>query len=209
MIEYTDFKGGSSRHSIFDTDRMTKMLAADAGRAPALLGILTNVLANGSTPISEARKAFLRKQPAQAAHVIHNLKGCISNLGGQRVFQVANILEPKLEAGVDENEVNQLLDQLDYELSAYLKAARTWLNGNYAPHQQVTPASHSQLQLLKQYLLDCNFLACDVFEALRPTLKNMLPTEEYLALNKAMDAMNFTQAIAHLACVIEPTKPSF
>lgn len=198
MIEHSERKGGGSRHPVFDAGRFARLLQADSGRASATLSILANVIANGCTPVSEARSAFHRKQPAQAAHVIHNLKGCIANLGGMRVFEIACLLEPKLEAGVDQAEAHLLLEKLEREMTAYLAAARGWLSEGNQWLVQHTNVEQQQLQQLKQYLLDSNILACDLFDELRPVLQMRLSVKDYQSLAKAIDNMNFSQAMAHL-----------
>lgn len=204
MIEHTDSKGGSLCHPVFDPLRLTKMLDADVRRASSVISILNNVISNGTTPINEARNAFKRKQPAQAAHVVHNLKGCVLNLGGMRVFEVACVLEPKLEAGVDSDEANKLLDQLEYELNAYLAEIKLWITQNYSAFREPIKTENAQLELLKQYLLDCNILACDIFDELRPALQQHLTARDYSALSKAMEAMNFAQAMVHLTTSYKP-----
>lgn len=200
MIDNTAHKGGSLCHPVFDAERFVRLLATDKHRATALISILANVISNGQTPISEARSAFARRQPAQAAHVIHNLKGCIANLGGMRVYEVACELEPKLEAGVDIEDAEYLLNQLEDELKVYLETAQKWIADISFKNRQTSVMQEEQLQLLKTYLLDSNILACELFESLRPNLRAQLNTRDYDGLLKAMDNMNFAQAMVHLAC---------
>ncbi len=202
MIEHADSKGGSLCHPAFDATHLAKLLKADSYRAHALLSILADVVANGTTPVQEARSAYLRKQPAQAAHVIHNLKGCAANLGGVRVFNLACVLEPKLEARVDREDVELLLTQLEEELRTFLAEARRWMNAREA---KINPRSDHSEQLLrfKEYLLDSNILACDIFESLRPVLSQTMGHEDFEALARAMDTLNFAKAVVHLSQVTE------
>jgi len=199
MNDYTNTRGGSVCHSVFDSERLTNLLQADATRATAIVGILTNVIASGCSPVKEARSALQRKQPSQAAHVIHNLKGCIANLGGAKVFTVASALETKLEAGLEKQEAESLLCELQDELSAYLTEAQEWLHTASIPMIGPSgPLNRSHLYQLKHYLLDNNILACDAFDELREPLQNHLSTRDFNGLSKAMESLNFAKAVAHL-----------
>ncbi len=199
MTELTRTRGGGNRHPVFDSERFVQMKHSNVSRAKALQSILANVIAKGTTPITQARMAWERKQPAQAAHVIHNLKGCVANLGGMRVYELAKLAEIRLEISADPSEVLQLLNDLEHELTLFIQTARDWLLETGEDREQRVVIEPEQRVLLTSYLLDSNILACDLFESLENELRALMNPRDFQGLHRAMENLNFTQALVHLA----------
>lgn len=199
MTEFTRTRGGGNRHPIFDSERFVRMKRSDPSNAEALLRILASVIAKSTTPTTQARMAWERKQPAQAAHVIHNLKGCVANLGGMRVYELAKLAEIRLEVSADPSEVLQLLNDLERELTLFIQTARDWLVETREDREQRVVIEPEQRVLLTSYLLDSNILACDIFEELENELRALMDPRDFQGLHSAMENLNFTQALVHLA----------
>ena len=188
--------------TVFDPRRIDKHIKTNPCRAIAIFDIVSQLIAADVTPIEQARAALLRQQPEQAAHLIHNLKSSVGNLGGMRVCDIANDLERLLDGKSRPPIVHSFLDSLEREFVLFLKAAHNWLDSRKERYQKgpldrMDSNGHLLIEL-KQYLSDSNLKALEIFGHISEALQSSLVEEDFNVLDQAMQNLNFSLALEYI-----------
>lgn len=195
-----------SSSAIFNPEKLVRQIKQSQSRAIAIIEIIDRLISNGTTPISESREAFRREQPHQSAHMLHSIKGSISNIGGMRVVEVIEDLEGYLEKSAPSKHIiNTLFDCLIREYDILLAEAKKWLK-----HQRSQLMSKSALKAardealvcqFKQHLENNNLKACDIFHELQDILKSSLSDVDFQGLDTFMHKLEFDKALQSIESV--------
>lgn len=200
-MKHSSTKQTSYSSAAFNPERLNRHIKQCHSRAVAIIEIVDQLLNKGEHPISEARQAFRRRQPHQASHMLHSLRGSINNIGAIRVVSIAHDLEKHLDCIKPNHElIEGLFDAINREYVIFLKEAEKWLN-----HQRSQLTSAAALKLaedkakvvqLKYYLESNNLKAHDVFQSLQDRLQSSLSTEDFLHLNSSINQLEFDKALS-------------
>lgn len=168
-----------------------------------LIDRYTSEQANVPTRIWAALAADDR---ATAERLAHTLKGVSGNIGATGVQELAANLEQAIRQGATPTALEPLLAQTETVLAALLAAL------NAAPHEvSTTPTSvvvnREELEFirarLEQLLTDDDAEAVDYLATHRAALAGSLPTEPFLALEKAVSDYNFDEALQQLLTAVQ------
>lgn len=189
----------SVKMTVFNADKLEKHVHNSPSRALAIFDIVTRFISKGAQPIQEARQAIARKQPIQAAHTFHTLKGSVANLGGMRVWDLANELEHLLEFEPNNPSIAGFIDCAERELLQFLTAAERWLEEQKQRHIEHSPLTvqniTDSLFELTQLLQESNLKAIDCFMILQSHIREELQDEYYQNLYNAVMSLNFNDAL--------------
>lgn len=195
---------------IFCPKRLLRHMEARGSRAVAVMEVVQSIITRGRTPIDQARSAINQGQLPCAAQTFHHLKGCVANLGGMRVYELADQLERGLDQDVDPIMIEQLISCIEREFDAFIGEARKWLQQEEAlllPNFDADRSTEDQkLAELVVSLKENNFNACEIFEQMHFNLKRTLPNSDFKALNLAISELAFERALEYLPQPEHPPK---
>lgn len=187
---------------VFSPERLLRHMDARSSRAVAILEIVRSITSRGRAPIDQARAAIEQGDLPAAAQIFLHLKGKVANLGGMRVYQLADELERGLAMDADPVLIEQLISCIERELDRFIGEAEKWLNKEETrllPNVKTQIITENQqLAALALSLEEHNFSACELFEQLRPNLKRALTDADFCALEGAIAELAFDQARAVL-----------
>jgi len=186
--------------SVFNPEKILKQFDQSHSRAIAVIEVMEQFIEKGHQPIVEARRALKNGYPEQAAHLFHSLKVSVGNLGGMRVFELAENLENSLKYTKSSiNLTNAQLEAIEKEYSLFLDEANIWLK-----KQKTTTSIQKDVKLesnmekkrqLEVFLAENNLRATDLAEELAGFLTEALTPESYKSLKSSIEQLDFAQAI--------------
>lgn len=120
---------------IFSVDHLLKYMGNDEKAVQVVAKIVRDALAPGREPLRLARAALREGRYADAARLLHGMRGSVGNLGSRRFCTAVYALE----VAIGEQQYGQLpalLDRVDSEFGLVLAQADAWLaahGGGRAP----------------------------------------------------------------------------
>ncbi len=187
----------------FDPHRLLASAQDNPIYRNTIISLLKKIVDNGTAPISEARLAWNDERSTDAARMLHALRGTIGTLGARR-FSDATV---EIEAAILNNEkdrVEHLFFLLEKELSTTISAVSQWLGEQVSPNTDDNDPSEldmAEIRQLRILLLEKNLDACDLYAKLRPGLAQYKNHVEIDALDRAMDHLDFVEAINCLKAI--------
>ena len=182
---------------IFAPDGLLQALGDDPQSRQGFLDLVSGFVAQGVTPLEDARAAWQAHEPALAAAQLHSLRGAVGTLGAQRFAATCRKLEQSLKQHPARVEARHFDAQRD-ALAQAVAAARVWL-----AEQPLTPVAVAAPAALQPvwlgWLRAQDFRACSAWPGLRPELAARLPAAELDAIDSAMHALDFATVLAVLA----------
>ncbi|MCC6075296.1 CHASE domain-containing protein [Pseudomonas sp. GCM10022188] len=195
----------------FDVGPLLALGKDDHAYLDSLLAFVRRVVANGLSPLSDARRAWQEGRQREAATLLHTLRGSLGSLGAKRFAATAL----HIEQAIGENDgvrVAALLPLAEQDLQSMLSAAEQWLasQGNAAPRE--CPAADCDAERLAQLhtlLQQQNLDACQLYDRLRTSLQAELGSEGFAVLDAAMEGLDFPAALKIIRPMLEmDVKPS-
>ncbi|MES2071743.1 MAG: PAS domain S-box protein [Pseudomonadota bacterium] len=111
---------------VFDPGQLMAITRGKPQHTATMLGLVRKVVENGTTPVSEARKAWQEGRPDDAARMLHTLRGMMGTLGAKRFASAALELEKTLPHEPAEK-LARMFSQVEQELAAAIAKARAWI----------------------------------------------------------------------------------
>nr|WP_229262784.1 PAS domain-containing protein [Duganella radicis] len=169
-------------------------LARLGGNREALTALLKRFEQSQGGAVAEVRGLLSSGQQAQAAQVLHRLRGVAANLGASDVARLSAAAEAVLHAPPgDSLSLPAALNRLEQALEVVTRTAR----GLAAPPQDI-PVSNTEPSDLEQKLAELqsllqnnNLKALEHYRALRPALASASQAQ---ALGEAVETLNFKAA---------------
>ncbi|MCY1270689.1 Sensor histidine kinase RcsC [compost metagenome] len=184
--------------TIFDVSPLLGVDKDDQDYLDTLIVLIRKIVAGGLDPIVEAQRAWREGRHRDAARAFHTLRGSLGYFGARRfatsALQIERAIHDNDSAGVD-----ALLPVVKEDLETTLAAAQRWLAREERPAARTAaPADIDpvQLEALCALLLQQNLDACQCYERMRPALLGELGSDRLIALDVAMDRLDFRAALA-------------
>lgn len=179
---------------VFSPDSLLTVLGGDVVTQKKLLRQF--VLENRGL-IDEIRLAVVEQRFSDAKRSLHTLKGTAGTLHASKVVSLAKEAE-SVFLEKEDGDVEQYLPLLQLALFELLDSIDHWL-GQHVEEEQWLGAEASRIERADLLaLLDLlginNMAACDLYDRLRPGLKSMASADDLLAIDKAMDGLDFSKA---------------
>jgi CheY-like chemotaxis protein/HPt (histidine-containing phosphotransfer) domain-containing protein len=184
--------------AVFDVGPLLNAGKDDQDYVDTLIALIRKIVSNGLGPIAEAQLAWQEGRHGDAARSFHTLRGSLGYFGAQRFAATALQIELAIHDN-DRARVDALFPRVEDDLQATLAAAQRWLaregrpTSNRPAPADIEPAQLEELcALLQQQNLD----ACQHYERMRPALLAELGSDGLIALDVAMDRLDFHAALA-------------
>jgi len=146
---------------------------------------------------------------AGAGRLLHTIKGLSLTVGAQHLSQVCRTAEQTLKTTPDDSELRNLVSRAIDSTTATLRVLQASLGSHPAPDAQTprttleTPKLLQGLQQLHLLLRNSDMQAVEVFAQLRHQ-PSPAETPAWQALQSAMMALDFAQALTHCEALIAP-----
>ncbi|MDT4843933.1 hypothetical protein FQZ97_778720 [compost metagenome] len=184
--------------AVFDVGPLLSAGKDDPDYVHTLITLIRKIVSNGLGPIAEAQLAWHEGRHSDAARSFHTLRGSLGYFGAQRFAVTAQQIETAIHDN-DRARVDASFPLVKDDLQATLAAAERWLaregrsTRNSPAPTDIDPAQLEELcALLQQQNLD----ACHHYDRLRPALLCELGSDRLIALDVAMDRLDFHAALA-------------
>ena len=168
----------------------------------SLQGLMADAIVQAPLQFHQLDQAWQAGQHAQAARELHRLRGALGSLGAKAFADHALRLENAIKQDLpDQKQILALFEETRQSLEKMLVTASAWL-AQQAPGvarqtaKLVAPLALEQLNHWSHLLSAHDFAACDDYKVLRPSLVSLLSPEALLALDHAMNDLDFAQALA-------------
>lgn len=184
-------------HAAFDAGALLALTEDNHAFLDTLVALIKKAVANGLSPIADARLAWQNGRHREAATLFHTLRGSLGSLGAKRF--AARALQ--IEHAINDNQAAQveaLFPLVEQDLHAMLSAAQHWLTrqGNSATSEHAPlDREPGQLTLLYSLLLQQNLDACQLYNRMRLSLLTELGSENLSVLDVAMEQLDFPAAL--------------
>jgi CheY-like chemotaxis protein/HPt (histidine-containing phosphotransfer) domain-containing protein len=184
--------------AVFDVGPLLNAGKDDQDYVDTLIALIRKIVSNGLGPIAEAQLAWQEGRHGDAARSFHTLRGSLGYFGAQRFAATALQIELAIHDN-DRARVDALFPRVEDDLQATLAAAQRWLAREGRPtSNRPAPADiePAQLEELCALLQRQNLDACQHYERMRPALLAELGSDGLIALDVAMDRLDFHAALA-------------
>ena len=119
----------SNAHPLNDFFDISKLVAAmgsidDGGKKIAT--ILNSLVSNTTMSFAAAKKAHQENSTEDLARLLHTLRGSVGMLGAKAFGESSLKLEMALGDNSEQKDIDALFDQVEYDLTQTLNAARAW-----------------------------------------------------------------------------------
>ncbi len=170
-----------------------------------LAGVVQRALDQVPADLAVIVAACAGDAPADAAPVLHRLRGSLGTLGADAFVLASSELE-KLVKGSDRIAMLASLARLERCLALTLAAAGAWLadSAPAAPAHLPVTATPARLAHFEQLLAERNIDACEVLEELRGYLAHEHGEAYVIALERHMAGLDFGAALGLLAARQDP-----
>ncbi|GGC65640.1 hypothetical protein GCM10011396_10810 [Undibacterium terreum] len=203
----SDFSGqvvdeeNASYSDVFDVSPLLKMAEGNSAFRKTLLREVRVIAGQGDRPINEAWDAWQAGRHADSARIFHTMRGSLGNLGAKHLVVLTREIEDEIRAN-HAARVELLFGRIRQELDATLLAAQTWLMAqpDFEAGEDKKPAALDieQLHRLKRLFENQDFEACDIYDAIRPALKQQLSADDMDALDDAVGRLDFKEALEYM-----------
>jgi len=197
---FVDGEGEFPAIAGIDRERAKLTLMGNRG---LFLNLLMGFIEEFADIAAAVRADLARADQESAARRLHTLRGNAGTLGAMAIMEAARVLENAIKQG------DSLQDAGLSELAALMadldRASAPWLEGAVDPREDSAasdepPFLDSQaLTALRKALRSHDLGALNHFATLRPTLRGVLDEPILLALNRAIQSLNFEEALGLLA----------
>jgi HPt (histidine-containing phosphotransfer) domain-containing protein len=184
--------------AVFDVGPLFSAGNDDQNYVDTLIALIRKIVSNGLGPIAEAKLAWQEGRLRDAARAFHTLRGSLGYFGAQRFAATALQIEQAIHDN-DDARVEALLPLVEEDLQATLAAATRWLaregksTTSIPAPAEIEPAKLEELCTLLQQQ---NLEACQLYDRVRPALLAELGSDKLIALDVAMDRLDFHAALA-------------
>ncbi len=171
-----------------------------AGNRELYSRLLLRFAADQSEMTAGIADALSQGDLAQADRLTHTLKGMAGNIGAEQALPLILELEAGLRRGLESDALARLLEPVTEALdniSRGILAAEPLLRQIARPEQQ-SELDPEALEQLIGLLSESDMEALDHFRALGPQLRGYLSAADYLALERAVERLEFAEAGALL-----------
>ncbi|MDR3480131.1 MAG: CHASE domain-containing protein [Burkholderiaceae bacterium] len=114
-------------HTVLALDQLIEVAVGNAAYRDTILDLLRRIVDRGAAPIDATRRAWREGRTAEAARILHSLRGEVGTLGAERFAQATRDAERAI-ANNDAQHIESLLDAAERELEVALSATRDWLD---------------------------------------------------------------------------------
>lgn len=196
--------------AVFDVGALLSAGNDDQNYVDTLIALIRKIVSNGIGPIADAQLAWREGRLRDAARSFHTLRGSLGYFGAQRFAATALQIEQAIHDN-DPARVDALLPLVEEDLQATLAAAERWLaREGRSAISPPAPADiePTQLEELCTLLQQQNLDACQYYDRMRPALLAELGSDKLIALDVAMDRLDFHAALALIQTMLKTdTKP--
>lgn len=158
--------------------------------------VMQRVVQHMPADMAAIKAACASATPADAAPLLHRLRGSVGSLGAQRFVDASLQLEAQLLAP-DGGGVPAALESVERELNFTREAAFAWLDAQPVTGQAAA-ASDDDFVRLEQLLEQRNMDACALLARLRTGLENQYGGAFAAQMNEHMAQLDFSAALALL-----------
>jgi signal transduction histidine kinase/DNA-binding response OmpR family regulator len=175
-------------------ERLLQHLEANSPQAAAIVENIAPLIAETRQQLTQIAQHLDAQNLLALKQLFHRQKGAWGNLGAQPLHRQICSIETLLQQKRFTRHCRQW-SAYQQVLSHTLQAAEAWLAdkaADYRTRPQLASA-HSYSELLN-LLREQNLKACDIYEALKPHLRQHLPEQPMQALDVAMRQLHFVDA---------------
>jgi len=112
--------------SVFNMDSLMRVMGQDARGRAIMVKMVRGAVDNGTQPVDQADVALQEGRYADAAKLLHSLRGSVGVLGARRLIQAALAAEDAIN-DMRESELSERCQAVRAELEQTLVQARAWL----------------------------------------------------------------------------------
>jgi PAS domain S-box-containing protein len=164
--------------------------------------LVTSILDHAKLQLIEVRQALANGEYDSTAKLLHTLRSTVGSLGANRFANAALLLETVLRLGQRSNNSARLLAVMEEEFDRTLAAAQIWLDGRPqigSQHQPISvPVNREILSTLRRMLTAHDLAALELYAEIRASLRTKLDPENMLALDSALERLDFDHALNSL-----------
>jgi signal transduction histidine kinase/CHASE1-domain containing sensor protein/DNA-binding response OmpR family regulator len=189
---------------VFDGEQLRLLVQHGGPHAQAIYAMLGKIISNGSAPVDEARAAWSEGRKSAATRLLHTMRGSLGSFGMKRFAALTLELEAAIrDSGDDDADgggIEALFEEAVAELHVALGAIREWMETQPAPSATAMSTTAAaldpgQLARLRVLLSEYDMQACEVYIALRPALLAHAGEDQIAAIDRAIDLLDFRQAL--------------
>lgn len=197
---FADGKGEFPAITGIDRERASLTLM---GNRDLFLNLLTGFIEEFADIATAVRMDLAHADQESATRRLHTLRGNAGTLGAMAIMEAARVLENAIKQG--ESHLDSGLGELAALMADLDLASDPWRTGVVDPREDSAatdepPFLDSQaLTALRKALRSHDLSALNHYAILRPTLRGVLDEPILLALNRAIQSLNFEEALGLLA----------
>ncbi|RYG09885.1 MAG: sensor histidine kinase, partial [Chitinophagaceae bacterium] len=188
-----------SADTIFDPTQLMLLATRDHSYLAVVVNLIKSVVDSGQTKFNTMLTAYMKGDHAEAAAMLHSMRGSIGTLGARRFASSALALELAIKNDKP-LDVEPLIRVTEQTLRDTITEASIWIeqqqiNSTNQISSIASDASFANMKQFRKLLSEQNLAACDRYEQLKSFLGSRLTEENFSNLDAAINGLNFDDAL--------------